>query len=81
MCGEMVKIGASTYQFINTSVNTRKIAKLCVDVCGYGYGFINVNVADSAFANDNVAGCVDEHEKIFSSIDKVKWLCYNGLTK
>lgn len=65
MCGEMVKIGASTYQFINPSVNTHKITKLCVDVCGYGCGCVNVNVADFVSANDNVAGCVDEYEKIF----------------
>nr|DAZ41671.1 MAG TPA: hypothetical protein [Caudoviricetes sp.] len=33
-------------------------------------------------ANSNVAGCVDVYEKnFFVSIDKAKWLCYNGLTK
>ena len=55
------------YQPINLSTNTHKIVKLCVDVCGYGCGCVNVNVAVavSAFANDNVAGCVDVHEKNF----------------
>ena len=38
-----------------------------MDVCGYGYGCVNVNVADcvSAYGNGNVADCVDMHEKIF----------------
>ena len=68
-------------QPINPSTNTRKIVKLCVDVCGYGYGCVNVNVAVFVSANGNVAGCADAHEKFFASIDKAKWLCYNGLTK
>ena len=50
---------------INPSTNTRKIVKLCVDVCGYGYGCVNANVADFASANGNVAGCVNVYEKIF----------------
>ena len=49
---------------INPSINTRKIAKLCVDVCGYRYGCVNVNVADFISANGNVAGCVNVYEKI-----------------
>lgn len=69
------------HQFINPSVNTRKIVKLCVNVCGYGCGCVNANVADFASANGNVAGCVNVYEKFFASIDKVKWLCYNSLTK
>lgn len=69
------------HQFINPSINTRKIVKLCVDVCGYGCGCVNVNVVVSVFANGNVAGCVDVYEKFFAPIDKAKWLCYNGLTK
>ena len=69
------------HQFINPSVNTRKIVKLCANVCGYGCDYVNVNVAVSASANENVAGCVDVYEKFFASIDKAKWLCYNGLTK
>ena len=54
-------------QPINPSTNTRKIVKLCVDVCGYGYGYgcVNANVADSASVNGNVAGCVDVYEKFF----------------
>lgn len=52
-------------QPINPSANTRKIVKLCVDVCGYGYGCVNANVAVSVSANGNVAGCVNVHEKIF----------------
>ena len=68
-------------QLTNSSTNTRKIVKLCVDVCGYGYGCVNANVTDSvsAHGNGNVAGCV--HEKFSAPIDKAKWLCYNGLTK
>ena len=52
-------------QLIDPSTNTRKTAKLCVDVCGYGYDCVNVNVADSASvnSNENVVGYV--HEKIF----------------
>ena len=74
------------YRPINPSTNTRKIVKLCADVYRYRYryrcGRVNVNVADSASVNDNVADCVDVYEKIFSaSIDKAKWLCYNGPTK
>lgn len=69
------------HQPINPLTNTHKIVKLCVDVCGYGCGCVNVNMADSVFANDNVAGCVDAYEKIFASIDKAKWLCYNSITK
>lgn len=57
------------YQLINSSTNTRKIVKLCVDVCGYGRGYecgrANVNVADFASANGNVAGCVNVYEKFF----------------
>lgn len=55
------------HQPINPSTNTHKIVKLCVDVCGYGYGCVNVNVADSVSTstNGNVAGCVDVYEKIF----------------
>lgn len=61
------------HQPINSLTNTRKIVKLCVDVCGYGYGCVNVNVADFASANGNVDGCVDVHEKNFSiSIDKAR---------
>lgn len=66
---------------IKPLTNTHKIVKLCVDVCGYGYGFVNVNVADFASTNDNVIGCVNVYEKFFASIDKAKWLCYNDLTK
>ena len=47
------------------STNTRKIIKLCVDVCEYGYGYVNVNVAIFVSANSNVAGCVDVYEKNF----------------
>lgn len=68
-------------QPINPSINTRKIVELRVDVCEYGCGCVNVNVADSISANGNAAGCVDVHEKFFTSIDKAKGLCYNGLTK
>lgn len=50
---------------INPLTNTRKIVKLYVDVCGCGCGCVNANVADSVSANENVAGCVDVHEKIF----------------
>lgn len=53
------------HQSINPSVNTRKIVKLCVDVCGYGCDCVNVNVADSVSANGNIADCVNVHEKIF----------------
>lgn len=53
------------HQPINPLTNTRKIVKLCVDVCGYGYGCVNVNVADFASANGNVTGCVDAYEKFF----------------
>lgn len=52
-------------QPINPSANTRKIVKLCVDVCGCGCGCVNVSVAVSVSANENVAGYVDVHEKIF----------------
>lgn len=70
------------HQPLNPSTNTRKIAKLCVNVCGYGYGCVNANVADSASANGNVIDYVNVHEKnFFASIDKARWLCYNGLTK
>lgn len=69
----ITKAGASTHQPINLSTNTRKIVKLCIDVCGYGYGCVNVNVADFAFANGNVAGCVKICMKKFSVfIDKAK---------
>ena len=71
-------------QLINSSINTRKIAKLCVDVYGCGCDYVNVNGADSAsvYVHENVVGCVDVCMKKFSaSIDKAKWLCYNGLTK
>ncbi len=53
------------YRLINSLTNTRKIVKLCVDVCEYGYDWVNVNVAVSVFANgnENVAGYV--HEKNF----------------
>ena len=47
------------HQPINLSTNTRKIAKLRVDVCGYGYGCVNVNVAVFVYGNENVVGCVD----------------------
>lgn len=50
---------------INPPTNTCKIVKLCVDICGYGYGCVNVNVVDFASVNGNVAGYVDVHEKIF----------------
>ena len=60
------------YQPINPSTNTRKIVKLCVGVCGYGCGCVNVNVVDSVSANGNVVGYVDVYEKIFASIDKAK---------
>lgn len=36
-----------------------------MDVCEHGYGYVNINVADSASANGNVDGCVDVHEKNF----------------
>lgn len=49
----------------NLSINTHKIVKLCVNVCGYGYNCVNVNVVDSVSANGNVAGCADVYEKIF----------------
>lgn len=52
-------------QPINPLINTRKIAKLCVDVCGNGYDCVNINLVDFVSANSNVAGCVDMHEKIF----------------
>ena len=63
----MVKIGVSTHQPTNSSTNTRKFAKLCVDVCGYGCGCVNANVAvsASAYVYENVADCVDVYEKIF----------------
>lgn len=53
------------HQSINPSANTRKIVKLCVDVCGYGYGCVNVNAAVFVSANDNATGCVDVYKKIF----------------
>lgn len=65
MCGCMDRWLKLVHRPINPSINTRKIAKLCVDVCGYGYGCVNVNVAVSASANGNVAGCVNAYEKIF----------------
>ena len=49
------------YRPINSSTNTYKIIKLCVNVCGC----VNANVADSASANNNVAGGVNVYEKIF----------------
>ncbi len=54
-------------QLINPSINIHKIAKLRVDVCGYGYGCINANVAVVASVNGNGYGadCVNTHEKIF----------------
>ena len=63
MYGQMVNVDISTHWPINLSTNTRKIVKLCVDVCGYDC--VNVNVADFASANGNVAGCVDVYEKNF----------------
>lgn len=65
MCGYMGRWLKLVYQPINPSTNTRKIVKLCVDICGYEYGCVNVNVAVSASANGNVAGYVNVHEKIF----------------
>lgn len=59
-------------QPINPSTNTRKIVKLCVDVCGYGCDCVNVNVAVSVSVNGNVAGYVDVYKKFFVPIDKVK---------
>ena len=53
------------HQSINPSANTHKIVELYVDICGYEYGCVNVNVADSASTNGNVAGCVDVYEKNF----------------
>ena len=53
------------HQSVNQSTNTRKIVKVCVDVCGYGYGRVNVNVVVSASVNGNVAGCVNVYEKFF----------------
>lgn len=55
------------HQPINPSTNTRKIIKLYVDICGCEYSCVNVNVADFVSTNDNenVAGCVDVHKKIF----------------
>lgn len=82
MCGYIDTRLKLVHQPTNSLTNTRKIVKLCVDVCGYGCGCVNANVADSVSANgnENVAGYV--HEKNFSaSIDKAKWLCYNDLTK
>lgn len=53
-----------------------------MNVCVCRRGCVNVNVVDFAFANGNVAGCVDVYEKnFFTSIDKAKRLCYNGLIK
>lgn len=71
------------HQPINSLTNTRKIFKLCVDVYGYGYGYgcVNANVAVFVSVNGNAADCVDVYEKFFASIDKAKWLCYNGLIK
>ena len=69
------------HQSINQSTNARKIVKLCANVYEHECGRVNVNVVVSASANGNVAGCVDVYEKFFASIDKAKWLCYNGLTK
>lgn len=54
-----------TYQLTNPSTNTRKIVKLYADVCGYGCDYVNVNVAVSASANDNITGYVNVCEKIF----------------
>lgn len=88
ICG-LVEVGSYTdtwpklvHQPINPLINTRKFVKLCVDK--YGCGCVNVNgaVSVSANGNGNVASCVDVCMKKFSaSIDKAKWLCYNGLTK
>lgn len=52
---------------INSSTHTRRIAKLGVDVGGYGCGCVNVNVvaSASAYVHENVAGCVATYEKIF----------------
>lgn len=81
MCGCMDRWLKLVHRPINPLTNTRKIVKLCVDVCVCGYGCVDVSVADSVSANGNVAGCVDGYEKFSVSIDKAKWLCYNGLTK
>ena len=59
----MTKISVSTYQPINKYTQNRQ--GVCVDVCGYGCDYVNVNVAVSVSANGNVAGCVDVYEKIF----------------
>lgn len=53
------------HQPTNPSINTHKIVKVCVDVCGYGCDYVNVNVAVSVSANDNAIGCVDVYEKFF----------------
>ena len=41
-----------------------------MDVCGYEYGCVNVNVADSASTNGNVAGCVDVYENFLCLLTK-----------
>ena len=52
-------------QPINPSINTRKIVKLRVDVCGYGCDCVNVNVADSVSANGNENVAKYVYEKNF----------------
>lgn len=66
---------------INSSTHTRRIAKLGVDVGDYTNA--NVAVFVSTYVYENVADYVDVcmKRKFFISIDKAKWLCYNGLTK
>ncbi len=70
---------------INPSTNTRKIVKLRVNICRYGYGCVNVNVivSESTYVHENVVGCVDVRmeRKFSASIDKAKWICYNSFTK
>lgn len=65
MCGRIDTWPKMLHQPINPSTNTRKIVKLYADVCGYGYGCVNVNVVDSVSvnSNENVVGYV--REKIF----------------
>lgn len=53
------------HQSINQSTNTRKIVKVCANVYEHECGRVNVNVAVSASANENVAGYVNVYEKIF----------------
>ena len=81
MCRYMGRWPKLVHKLIKPLRNTRKIVKLCANVYEHGCGCVNVNVVDFASVNGNVAGCVDVYEKFFTSIDKAKWLCYNGLTK